>query len=94
MCVGEVNRSPVQEHEDNFIAGRRVPVRPKQVFKQVKNEESMCVCACASLNTTPSPRNLSSEFDLAGQARKPKAGCIDVLQIQHRAPAFSVALTL
>lgn len=28
-----------EEHEDNFIAGRRVPVRPKQVFKQVKNEE-------------------------------------------------------
>ncbi|CAE7231681.1 unnamed protein product [Symbiodinium sp. CCMP2456] len=28
-----------EEHEENFVAGRRVPVRPKQVFKQVKNEE-------------------------------------------------------
>ncbi|CAE7299076.1 unnamed protein product [Symbiodinium natans] len=28
-----------QEHESNFVAGRKVPVRPKQVFKQIKNEE-------------------------------------------------------
>ncbi|CAE7330171.1 unnamed protein product, partial [Symbiodinium pilosum] len=28
-----------QEHENHFVAGRRVPERPKQVFKQVKNEE-------------------------------------------------------
>mmetsp|Transcript_30625 Transcript_30625/g.70677 ORF Transcript_30625/g.70677 Transcript_30625/m.70677 type:complete len:516 (-) Transcript_30625:212-1759(-) len=28
-----------QEHEANFVAGRRIPSRPKQVFKQIKTEE-------------------------------------------------------